>query len=122
MRELKQIAPTSVFVELYRYGVVVLVVLVILFAHPFVIGLPGRVGEARFERSLRPGMSRDQVVRLWNETGDRSEVTNDGPNTLGFSFVDFGTICVLGGSHVSVRFDKAMLLQSWRETPWSKHC
>jgi hypothetical protein len=98
------------------------VFLVLFLAHPYLLTLPGRIGEFRFEHGLRVGMTRVRVQQLWNQTGDGSDPTDEGSNTLGFSFTDFGTLCIEGGQHYSVRLDKSMRVQSWSEEPWNRVC
>jgi hypothetical protein len=84
-------------------GAIVFGIVVLFFAHPYLLGLPGRIGEQRFENGLRIGMSVDDVTKLASATGGDTE----------FNFKDKITICDVEGDSVGVSFDKAGHVRSW---------
>lgn len=101
--------------------VVVLTIAILVFAHPYLFGLPGRIAESRLRSGLRTGMTRDQVLRLGRER-DGNAGWDDVTQVQEFQYVDFGTICTSGGERFDVRFDNAMQVQSWTEKRWVTAC
>jgi hypothetical protein len=107
-----------------RYGFRILASVLLLTAfilgHPWIFGLPGRIGEIRLKRSLRPGMTITQVTELIrNVGGDPFTVT---PNALTVRFVDSGSFCIEGGLEFTLVFDDHRLLRSWLSKNWASGC
>jgi hypothetical protein len=93
----------------------------VLFVHPYVFGLPGRIAEMRFQEQLRPGISRLEALRLARQYGGKTPYFSDlrpyiyGPN--GESqvwFVDWVSLCVVDGNVYSVYFSPSSKLTSWK--------
>lgn len=108
--------------------------LILLMIHPLLLGLPGRIGEFRFERGLHEGMSRGDVAALahstggqsgsgewlWGESNGAREEIDSG--ALPIMYADLETICVGSGNLYLLHFDRADRLSSWRAEYWSQGC
>jgi hypothetical protein len=104
-----------------------------LFLHPYVFGLPGRIGESRFQKQLRPGMTRAGVIRLaekyggWN-TFTRSLGTGESPRdwpsegALYVDFTDWETFCIVGGNEYDLYFRPDWKLVEWKVQRWGNAC
>ena len=105
-------------------GATVLFIAALLFAHPLLLGLPGRIEVWRYEHGLQIGMTRDQVMQLWDRTRTGGGVVDyDLPgHSRGFPFIEYETICVEGGEDIHVRFDDDNRVRSWSAVPWDSAC
>lgn len=98
-----------------RYGLRILTSVILLiafiFGHPWIFGLPGRIGEIRLERSLKPGMTLAQSTEVIQKAGGDPLV--ESPTTLIVRFVDAATFCIEGGLEFTLTFDQHQTLKSW---------
>jgi hypothetical protein len=107
-----------------RKGLVVAIALGFLgvvFFHPYVFGLPGRLAETSFQEQIRPGMTRSQVIALARKYGGKTPFFSDlepyvrGPDgALNVFFVDWATFCVGNGNNYSFYFRPNSKLRSWK--------
>jgi hypothetical protein len=104
-----------------------LVYLALLFAHPYILGLPGRIAEARFQKAIRPGMTRSELQRLADEYGGRGLL--GGPlhaerssGLLIVSFTDSVTFCIVGGKEYDFYFRPDSTLTEWKTRAWANAC
>lgn len=118
------------FIKFKRLGwkaltwAVVLGVVFAAISHPFVYGVPGRVGETILGTTLKVGMSRGEVVELGRYTGASTwrEIDSVTPNSIKFSYVEYATLCAGGGSEFDVHFDNQQRVTSWHVEPWGDSC
>jgi hypothetical protein len=106
----------------------------LFFVHPYVFGLPGRIGETWFAASLRTGMTRNDVVRLATRLGGRgmngssiapnwvASVTHGAPGALDVLFTDTETLCIGSGKWYTLDFGSDWKLTSWSVQPWGSAC
>jgi hypothetical protein len=97
-------------------------VVFLFFAHPFLLGLGGRINEYRFQHDLRNGMSRAESVALARGLGAPSWGIGLGADTALVQFVDFSTLCMIGGRSFELSFDNRSRLMDWTVTDWSNAC
>ncbi len=98
------------------------IILLLLLIHPWLFGLPGRLQEYRFQHGLKPGMTKDQVSRLWASTGVQDGPVPDQYNGLHFLSVDWATLCDDRGQDIWVFFDRQKHVQSWNTSPYRTGC
>jgi len=99
------------------------------FLHPYIFGLRGLIGGLAFERHIRKGMTRSEVMGLatkYQGTGLGGEplVRDENPDDdfLAVYFVNFATLCVMGGKEFELNFSKERTLTSWGTEPWGSAC
>jgi MFS family permease len=107
-----------------RYGFRALASVILLIAfilgHPWVFGLPGRIGELRLEHSLRPGMTIAQVAELVHNVGGIP--FDEQPRAITVHFIDRTTFCIEGGLSFTLDFDNRQILSSWHSDNWASGC
>lgn len=105
----------------------------LLFCHPWLLGLPGRVAEMRFAGNLRHGMTRGEIIRLavkYGGTGpfstdlEQNDPTYDWRSNgdLEVWFTDHLTLCISGGKAFSFYFDRNWTLLEWKVQGWGTAC
>ncbi len=111
-----------------------LVVVILFFVHPYLLGLPGRVHELKFEHQLHRGLSRAEVLRLSEQTGGQrgfpGNVVSDFERARAetksgvelFWFMDQGTVCITSGNLYHLHFDRTNRLMGWTTSRWSDTC
>jgi hypothetical protein len=98
-------------------------VVFLFFAHPFLLGLDGRIGEYRFRRDLRVGMSRSKSVALARHLGAPSWGIGLGADSALVQFVDFSTpLCESSGKSFELSFDNRSRLLNWTVADWTTAC
>jgi hypothetical protein len=93
------------------------IALVLITSHQWIFGLPGRIGEFQFERSLRNGMSRNEVAALIRSTGGDGWIGSGGVR-----YIDQSTLCVSTGREYLLNYDQNGRLTSWSVVPWDVAC
>lgn len=93
------------------------VALTLVTFHPWILGLPGRIGEIQFERSLHSGMSRTEVAALITSTGGDGWIGSDTVR-----YIDQSTLCVSDGHEYLLNYDQSGRLMSWRVELWDVAC
>jgi hypothetical protein len=91
----------------------------------WVLGLPGRVAESKFEQGLNRGMSPSQVRSLKDATHGQEVADYDSSDPAGsieVRFVDSVSICVGSGKTFHILFDDQNRLRSWRVSRWVDSC
>jgi hypothetical protein len=126
---------TMRFMQTHKLAIISIVVAVIaiLFGHAYVFGLPGRIGEWRLERAIRPGMTPVQVTHLaarfggadvdgqsLTQAGDVYDATRDG--AIYVYLTDFITLCIVGGNRYEFDFGPDLKLASWKRISWGNAC
>ncbi len=103
-------------------------VLVAVF-HPYLLGLSGRIGEFRFQRSLAVGMPRAAALQAghklggWDDSVDSGdEPKDDVTRIVRVRFIDAVTFCVTGGSEFDLTFSPQWRLEDWETQRWSVAC
>lgn len=122
-------------VRRHRYLAIMLCIayLGLLFLHPYLFGLPGRIAENRFQKELRPGMTRTEIIRLAQEYGgtgpfrqslDATKSTWDwrSDGALHVWFTDSETFCIVGGNDYGFYFSPQWKLVEWKVQPWGNAC
>ena len=104
----------------WRALAAVIIFVGVVFGHQWMLGLPGRIGELRFQSALRPGMTIAQATDLASSVG--GDPSNGAPNTMTIRFVDNTTFCFSGGNEYTIQFDDHQLLKSWKSKPWTNFC
>jgi hypothetical protein len=109
-----------------------LVYFALLFLHPYIFGLPGRIAEARFQKKIHPGMTRSEIVRLAEEYGGSgllgAGLAGNAPydwrsdGVLSVSFTDSITFCVVGGKVYDFYFRPDWTLTEWKTHEWGSAC
>lgn len=113
-----------------------ILVLVAVVFHPYVLGLRGRIAEARFQSSLHRGMSRDAVIKLAISVGgmdlSQDPIVPDASKyldakeleSLDVIFIDSGTVCIVNGEWFRLQFAPLpdATLQKWSKQPWGSAC
>src|SRR5581483_6791863 len=106
----------------------------LLLFHPYLFGLPGRIAEVQFQRHIRLGMKRSEIVRSAKQYGGTgpgfSDVTTaeNSPYdwrsdaSLDVYFIDFATLCVTGGRAYYFYFRPDFTLMAWKSEGWSNAC
>lgn len=104
--------------------------LLLAVLHPWLFELRGVIGAAEFEAHLHKGMTRDQVLRLRDQTGG----SDSGYYLGGFDRTDYRsrklqiwytrwfTFCANGGYYYHIYFDSSNQLNSWSATRWMDGC
>jgi hypothetical protein len=110
----------------------ILVYFALLFLHPYIFGLPGRIAEARFQRQIHSGMTRSEIVRLAEEYGGSGllgmGLSGNAPydwrsdGLLIVSFTDTSTFCVVGGKEYDFYFRPDWTLTEWKAHDWGNAC
>jgi len=93
----------------------------LFFGHPYLLGLPGRIAESRFQSHIRSGMKCADVVRLANVYGGKGPQREDlspywhciTDQPLGVEFVDFTTLCISDGKDFTFTFRPDKTLEGW---------
>lgn len=104
-----------------RLGIsVAIAVPVLVLFHPFILGLPGRIGEALFLAQVNKGMNESQLFALMTRTG------GDGPGFgkrwPGVGYMTVGTICIAAGDVIYVALDSKGHPSSWYVDQWHDQC
>jgi hypothetical protein len=109
-----------------------LVYLALLFLHPYIFGLPGRIAEARFQKQIHSGMTRSEIISLAEEYGGSGllgmglvkhppyDWRSDG--SLIVAFTDTSTFCVVGGKEYDFYFRPDGTLTEWKTHGWGNAC
>ena len=106
----------------------VLLALVFLFlVHPFLLGVPGFLGEMAFQRGLHAGMSPKQVIQLRDSTAGNDHGPSLGridlnPQLTPAFYMDWGTACATGGRVYWVHYDAVGHVDSWIAKRWYGGC
>ena len=112
-----------------KVGLVVTIALALLFLHPYIIGLPWRVGEIIFAHQIHKGMTRSEVIALavkygGTGLGSRALAPDDDPQGgfLSVQFLDWASLCVGGGREFDFHFYKNGTLAYREVGSWSGAC
>ena len=106
-----------------RAALVPPLVLIMLFAHPWIFAIPGILGEAVFVGSLRTGMSADQVHALALKTGGTTNgVSSSLDKLVTVRYVRWSTFCAAGGDVVQINMGGGNHVSAWHTTEWSDGC
>lgn len=101
-------------------GITLAVTIVLILAHPWLFGLPGRVQEWRFQLGLHKGITRAQVLHLASATGNAASTEPNGNvDIVGW---DFGTVCIASGKERIAQFDDAGRAALWNVTAHGDGC
>ena len=81
------------------------------------------MGEYRFQRDLRVGMSRSESVALARQLGAPSWGIGLGADSALVKFVDFSTpLCSIGGKSFELGFENRSRLLNWTVADWTTAC
>lgn len=110
----------------------ILVYFALLFLHPYIFGLPGRIAEARFQRQIHAGMTPSEILRLAQEYGgsgpDGMSLVKNAPydwrsdGLLIVTFTNISTFCVVGGKEYDFYFRPDWTLTEWKRHDWEDAC
>jgi hypothetical protein len=104
--------------------------LALLFLHPYIVGLPGRIAEMEFGSEVHSGMTEPEIVQLARKYGGRApfgtvagESTHElYSGTVIVRFVDVVTLCVEGGNNYTLYFSPDGRLTESKVTRWESAC
>ena len=126
------IPKTQAAMQRHKRLVIILVIgyVALIFLHPYLFGLPGRIGEMAFLRKVHDGMTKRDLITLADQYGGHGPFNGDigsSPyevrgNTVVIEFENTSTLCVGGGNEYVFHFSVHDLLERWSESRWETAC
>jgi hypothetical protein len=111
-------------------GRVLVILILIIFLFPMLLGLVGRFESMRFNRGLHVGMTTSAVFALRDET--HGSITGTLPSGRALTdlrsdtplvwYMEKATFCFESGSLYHLYFDKGGRLRSWFVEPYADGC
>src|SRR5579863_9187804 len=93
-----------------------LVLLIAAIIHPWLFGLPGRIGSIIFQSNLHVGMTHREAEELFARTlGLSNPAGTDTPRRLTVLYDLTKTLCVRTGVEYYLTFDQTQHLASWTD-------
>lgn len=109
--------------------IVVIAYIALIFLHPYLFGLPGRVREMMFVSKVHDGMTKRELLTLADQygghgplNGPNSPIDDLRGNTVVIQFENTATLCFGGGDEFVFRFSMDDLLEGWKENGWENGC
>jgi hypothetical protein len=100
-----------------------LVLLIAAIIHPWLFGLPGRIGSIIFQSNLHAGMTRREAEDLSTRTSGLSNPAGtDTPSRLTVMYDLTKTLCVRTGIEHYLTFDHTQHLLSWTDVSFATGC
>lgn len=109
---------------------ITIVLVILIFVHPYIFGLPGRIEELGFITGVHSGMTQSELIERANKFGGQGpfgfavgnlpdEVR---PGTVVFQFVDSVSVCIGGGNRYIFHFTPNGRLETWKRIRWESAC
>lgn len=110
-------------------AIIVIAYIAFIFLHPYLFGLPSRIGEMMFISKVRDGMTKRELVTLADQYGGHgpfngasSPIDELRGNTIVIQFENMATLCFGGGDEFVFRFSADDLLEGWKENGLENGC
>ena len=103
-------------------GAVVLFLIALLVLHPFLLAIPSRIGEWRFERAVYIGMQESAVIALARDTGANQDSLYIKGNEIVLWYPHAETICASVGNEYILHFGRLGNLLGYTEQQYSSYC
>lgn len=112
-----------------RNRVIVAAILLVILGHPFLLGLPGRIGATAFQHVLHVGMKRRDIIKFARLLGggvdapkSLDNVSSGAPGVMNVTFLTVITLCYSDQRQFNLAFNPAWQLIKWDDVEIGSAC